>query len=476
MSFSHNQHDDDDHMEKDENFSEDGSFAYTKASMQNYRRIYRYTLRRIHLSKLHHSELKESSIASAQDSGHGDDKISLAQYLVSELFGSQMMYSIGYLRQAIVQNAKLPLDKRIRVEKPELIMSQYEDSKTHKEVHRFLKHSVHVNDIIEFVRLNKYFLEKIPNSQVNTDRKCVGNFYEMTDLMQQSDSEVIEFNDQFNTSQCVYCIVANNTQKRINVFFRGSVSGGRDWSTNFDGFLVPCNDPLSISPVQLSGHRRVWIHRGFNKYLNQKLNKTTGAIASWCGACTQDTTTKFLEIESILIALLSDPKYKDFRLNLSGHSLGGAMAQLLAFQLARCQSLARFPKACPMIVITYGCPRVGGKSYQKAFQQYEEKGLLRHIRVANKGDVIPQSLPGRSWRQTGMEFFVKRGDRMDVSYQVPTVGQRAYCIQGPAAMLHDHKTLEYFDRLFADPWNVAFLEGHTIEEIFAGYGDLMVVA
>jgi hypothetical protein len=57
--------------------------------------------------------------------------------------------------------------------------------------------------------------------------------------------------------------------------------------------------------------------------------------------------------------------------------------------------------ACPVIAITFASPNVGDELFNKAYQRLEKKGLVRHIRVSNAGDIVPVSVPGFGYTQTG---------------------------------------------------------------------------
>ena len=79
--------------------------------------------------------------------------------------------------------------------------------------------------------------------------------------------------------------------------------------------------------------------------------------------------------------------YSDYDLYVTGHSLGGALAQLLAFTLAGSKDSDFLPK--PVTAISYASPQVGKSGYLRAFEKLEKDGKLRHIRVSNEGDVVP---------------------------------------------------------------------------------------
>ena len=63
---------------------------------------------------------------------------------------------------------------------------------------------------------------------------------------------------------------------------------------------------------------------------------------------------------------------------VTGHSLGAAMATLIARRCVMAEHLQT-----PMALFTYGCPRVGNKEYVQEFND-----LLVHHRWVNSGDIV----------------------------------------------------------------------------------------
>jgi len=83
------------------------------------------------------------------------------------------------------------------------------------------------------------------------------------------------------------------------------------------------------------------------------------------------------------------------RLWFTGHSLGAAMATLMAF---RCEHCSKLPN--PQELYTYGSPRVGWPKYVKTFS-------VTHHRWVNNNDVVcrvPFAIMG--YRHTGQEHYI----------------------------------------------------------------------
>ena len=95
---------------------------------------------------------------------------------------------------------------------------------------------------------------------------------------------------------------------------------------------------------------------------------------------------------------------KDKRLILSGHSLGGAIVQLLALE---------YSDKNP-IVYTFGAPRVGNVAFAKLF----DSEIFRHHRVVNKGDFVPELPPSIEslpiYKHTGELLEVDSNEEADL--------------------------------------------------------------
>lgn len=114
--------------------------------------------------------------------------------------------------------------------------------------------------------------------------------------------------------------------------------------------------------------KRIKVHSGFWGYLNAKQNG-------------EDGTSKFDAIVGHLKALLTENP--DYSIYIAGHSLGGSLANLTAFQLAG------VPEIPSPTVITFGALLIGDVRFRRAFQAYEAKKRTRCIGVINDGDIIP---------------------------------------------------------------------------------------
>jgi len=81
---------------------------------------------------------------------------------------------------------------------------------------------------------------------------------------------------------------------------------------------------------------------------------------------------------------------------VTGHSLGGALATLMAYKMAGSErGLITKPVTC----ITFASPRAGSSGFRTAFEELEKVGLLRHLRLNIDRDLVPAIpstfIPGR---------------------------------------------------------------------------------
>jgi len=176
-------------------------------------------------------------------------------------------------------------------------------------------------------------------------------------------------NDLKSQEELVYGIGINPAEERITIVFRGSV-------TKTD-FLADANISLARAPHprdyagQTTSEElgEVGIHKGFYEYLFSESGKPS----------------KYVEIMKQLERLYAEsPSRRKYKIYVTGHSLGGALATLFGYY-ASCS--ATLP--LPITVVSVASPRVGNLSFARSFVELESMGRLRHLRIANHKD------PGR---------------------------------------------------------------------------------
>ena len=170
----------------------------------------------------------------------------------------------------------------------------------------------------------------------------------------------------------VYTIIENPAKQRIEVVFRGS-SSRFDWKQNIKTIKKKVKNPVKEMKETLPNIR---IHRGFSEVLletddRRKMND-----------CTNDD---YLPIMNEIIDQIIPLMKNGYRLWITGHSLGGALATLFSFYAATNTKILEF-NGGPVTAYTFCSPKVGNKQFREAYQYLEERGKLRHARFHVQGD------------------------------------------------------------------------------------------
>lgn len=207
-----------------------------------------------------------------------------------------------------------------------------------------------------------------------------------------------------NKVACVYGVVKDTQNKRIIVSFRGSKNPfvNQDWQTNFNAKLVEMKTPKKVrDKMKGAVKKRVLVHRGFYEYLFDN-KKSLGE-------------QKYDEIINDIQPLMEE----GYGIYVTGHSLGGALATMFSFKLAGAGKKRDWVPR-PVTCITYAAPFTGTKSYRAAFEQEEQDGWIRSLRVNNGEDLVP-SIPTtslgfgrkRNMKHTGINLrLTKKGMRL----------------------------------------------------------------
>jgi len=381
---------------------------------------------------------------------------------------SALAYSYATLRD-IVRDHEITIPENkdnedaVAFTQPDLIYTQHHGEEPEfKDTH--MKYPVTAVAILKFIKLNRRFL-KDEEGTLTFDKDGDAHLEEGGDkvlnisrrLMQvddEFDADIVDFDDEFveegMKSELVYSIIANRSEKRITVVFRGSVSL-KDWITDANMSKV------NPEEVKAFAGESVFMHEGFCEYLLGHTSCDKGM-------------SKYEQIVSILKQLYAYKKngrdYSGYDLYITGHSLGGALSQVLAFILAGNLETLGLPIK-KVHAITYASPMCGEINYKKAFAALEKEGKLRHIRVSNKGDVVCVG-PFFNYIQTGVNLHVNGYGALQAGYNT----ERSFFSQLNLGAGGKHSLKSYHPHLFKDE-NEEII-GMSVEELYTKYaGDFI---
>jgi pimeloyl-ACP methyl ester carboxylesterase len=181
---------------------------------------------------------------------------------------------------------------------------------------------------------------------------------------------VEEFDDRHQDHEMVYGVTKDAIHKRITLVFRGTeneLAFATNWSSNLYISKTKAEMKAETAAVlQAAVPDGIWFHSGFYNYVFGLTRDPTDA-ESW---------RKYDDILEDVKALLKE--HPDYKLYVTGHSLGAALASMVAFYLA-CDPDPDIPK--PVTCLNFASPRIGDYNFLLAVQELEQKRWIRFLRV-----------------------------------------------------------------------------------------------
>jgi predicted lipase len=217
-----------------------------------------------------------------------------------------------------------------------------------------------------------------------------------------------EFDDEYQKRELVYAVTKDSVNKRITIVFRGT-ENELAFATNWSANLTFRKEHPPV-PEALKGkikHDRLDIHGGFYDYLFKNTIDETDP----------EQTTKFDQIMSKVKPMLQ--KYPDYKLFLTGHSLGGALSTIAALFMSCDPDM---PK--PVTCINFGSPRCVGDAGFDAIQYQEMNKQMRMLRSVNENDLVT-AVPSIGYHHVGFQVttyrksFFGRLPRPEIYYPSP---------------------------------------------------------
>ena len=193
----------------------------------------------------------------------------------------------------------------------------------------------------------------------------------LRDLFNLNGDTNFDINKFFNINGIQVAIILNHQYKNINIIFSGQ-----------DNFLDLLN-PKHTFKKQIKNNlsvKNIKVHNGFfnllfkNNLYNDLLN----------------------EIKKIKIL------YPEYKINITGHSIGGAIATLFGYFLS-------YSIQAKIYIFSFGSPRVGNKKWANIFNS---KNNLEHYRFVNFNDII-SVIPHFNYCHCGNKFLIKKNCYID---------------------------------------------------------------
>jgi Lipase (class 3) len=237
---------------------------------------------------------------------------------------------------------------------------------------------------------------------------------------------LLEFDDHYDKRRLCYALLINKVRRRITVVFRGTYADGTDdWKRNLQVEQTEIPVPFNLQNILRDDEGNpltMRVHKGLYEYLFR--NDDRGP---------QFDTERYQEILKHLQTCLEENP--GFKIYVTGHSAGGALAKLFAFYLSTSRKALHIPK--PVTCICVGSLVMGDRGYSQAVSCVEQLGWLRHLSIKNEGDIICYTPPLQWYAPAGMHLRLHRDG-----------GHLFWHPSGPGMQLYHDNTLKSMMRVF----------------------------
>lgn len=168
------------------------------------------------------------------------------------------------------------------------------------------------------------------------------------------------------------------------------------------GYKSPTSHTINVDGTQIVVERHgqdvAICCVGSNERVDWARNFDARAVVAW--EFPGQVHHGFLDAFSVARSFIDKELYPGDRIHIVGHSLGGALAPLVAYHLSRCKYDVRQ-------VLTLGAPRVGDSDWQL---DYDSRLGDRTRRVVNVGDLVPLVPPALvGYRHVGQAVYYSAG-------------------------------------------------------------------
>jgi Lipase (class 3) len=187
----------------------------------------------------------------------------------------------------------------------------------------------------------------------------------VTRMMTESKTELVWLHDWHTQKECTYAISIDREENTVHVVFRGATTYA-DWDHAIHWKTTKIVNPIETDYPNKSEH--IKLHGGYYRYLFRRRKDSR--------------STKYDEIAS-KVEFYGKRLCEDYRVVVTGHSLGGALSTIFSF-FASLEE--RFTRHKPIQVVTFGCPKVAAYQFVDAIRNQEDAGKLQVARFHNEKD------------------------------------------------------------------------------------------